>query len=95
LGTEERPRRGRAGCGSALLWASSSSSSAFRQCGSYLDQGQCFYEATMPKIAERLERLNANIKALISELRRHRQSDQAGAALPPESPPAEADRGGQ
>jgi hypothetical protein len=35
--------------------------------------GQRFYEATMPKIADQLERLNANIEALVSELREHRR----------------------
>ncbi len=32
--------------------------------------GQRFYEATMPKIAEQLERLNANLEALLAELRK-------------------------
>ena len=32
--------------------------------------GQRFYEATMPKIADQLERLNANLEALLAELRR-------------------------
>jgi hypothetical protein len=32
--------------------------------------GQRFYEATMPKIADQLERLNTNIEALVAELRR-------------------------
>ncbi len=32
--------------------------------------GQRFYEATMPKIADQLERLNANLEALVAELRR-------------------------
>jgi hypothetical protein len=31
--------------------------------------GQRFYEATMPKIADQLERLNTNLEALIAELR--------------------------
>jgi hypothetical protein len=35
--------------------------------------GQRFYEATLPKIADELERLNANIEALVSELREHRR----------------------
>jgi hypothetical protein len=38
--------------------------------------GQRFYEATMPKIADQLERLNANLKALAAELRRQRLSGQ-------------------
>lgn len=29
--------------------------------------GQRFYEATMPKIADQLERLNTNIEALVAE----------------------------
>ena len=32
--------------------------------------GQRFYEATMPKIADQLERLNANLEALLAELRK-------------------------
>jgi hypothetical protein len=32
--------------------------------------GQRFYEATMPKIADQLERLNTNIEALVAELQR-------------------------
>ena len=32
--------------------------------------GQRFYEATMPKIANQLERLNTNIEALVVELRK-------------------------
>ncbi len=32
--------------------------------------GQRFYEATMPKIADQLERLNTNIEALVAELRK-------------------------
>ena len=44
--------------------------------------GQRFYEATMPKIAEQLERLNANLEALLAELRK-----QGGA--PPEPPTAQ------
>jgi hypothetical protein len=32
--------------------------------------GQRFYEATMPKIADQLERLNTNIEALVLELRK-------------------------
>jgi hypothetical protein len=31
--------------------------------------GHRFYEATMPKIADQLERLNTNIEALVAELR--------------------------
>ena len=32
--------------------------------------GQRFYEATMPKIADQLERLNTNIESLVGELRK-------------------------
>jgi len=32
--------------------------------------GQRFYEATMPKIAEQIERLNVNLEALLVELRK-------------------------
>jgi len=32
--------------------------------------GHRFYEATMPKIADQLERLNMNIEALVAELRK-------------------------
>ncbi len=32
--------------------------------------GQRFFEATMPKIADQLERLNANLEALVAELRK-------------------------
>jgi len=32
--------------------------------------GQRFYEATMPKIADQLERLNTNLEALVAELSR-------------------------
>jgi hypothetical protein len=35
--------------------------------------GQRFYEATMPKIADHLERLNTNIEALVAELRERRR----------------------
>jgi len=31
--------------------------------------GQRFYEATMPKVADQLERLNTNLEALTAELR--------------------------
>lgn len=32
--------------------------------------GQRFYDATMPKIADQLERLNTNIESLVAELRK-------------------------
>jgi len=36
--------------------------------------GQRFYEATMPKIADQLERLNTNLEALVAELSRSPRS---------------------
>jgi hypothetical protein len=45
--------------------------------------GQRFYEATMPKIADQLERLNTNIETLVAELRRLRSprvSEEQGQA---------------
>jgi hypothetical protein len=33
-------------------------------------KGRRFFEATMPKIADHLERLNANLEALVAELRK-------------------------
>jgi hypothetical protein len=46
--------------------------------------GQRFYEATMPKIADQLERLNANIEALVAELRalRERRGTEASIEQP-------------
>jgi len=35
--------------------------------------GARFYEGTMPKIAEQLERLNDNLEALIDEVRKQRE----------------------
>jgi len=35
--------------------------------------GQRFYEATMPKVADQLERLNTNVEALVTELRLQRE----------------------
>jgi len=40
--------------------------------------GQRFYEATMPKIADQLERLNTNIEALLAELRKQREAIEPG-----------------
>jgi hypothetical protein len=37
--------------------------------------GHRFYEATMPKIADQLERLNTNIEALVTELRKRRTTE--------------------
>ena len=45
--------------------------------------GQRFYEATMPKLAEQLERLNANLEALLAELR-----EQPKAPPSPSTPPS-------
>lgn len=36
--------------------------------------GHRFYEATMPKISDQLERLNTNLEALVAELRRQREA---------------------
>jgi hypothetical protein len=41
--------------------------------------GQRFYEATMPKIADQLERLNTNIESLVAELRIQRAVREEGA----------------
>jgi hypothetical protein len=45
--------------------------------------GQRFYEATMPKIAEQLERLNANLEALLAELRKQGEAPEDADVLPP------------
>lgn len=50
--------------------------------------GQRFYEATMPKIADQIERLNTNIEALVAELKLQRLGPVAPApesAAPGES----------
>ena len=47
--------------------------------------GQRFYEATMPKIADQLERLNTNIESLIAELRNLRPDRSEAPALRPEA----------
>jgi hypothetical protein len=44
--------------------------------------GHRFFEATMPKIADELERLNTNIEALVVELRRLSSPVRASAAPP-------------
>ena len=41
--------------------------------------GVRFYEGTMPKIAEQLERLNENLEALIDVLRNNHQHDPSAA----------------
>ncbi len=46
--------------------------------------GQRFFEATMPKIADQLERLNANLEALVAELRKQGEAPpSAGSQQPP------------
>ena len=42
--------------------------------------GQRFYEATMPKVADQLERLNTNIEALVAELRMQREERHGAGA---------------
>ncbi len=50
--------------------------------------GHRFYEATMPKIAEQLERLNTNIEALVAELRRQREAQDVAPASDADHAPA-------
>lgn len=46
--------------------------------------GQRFFEATMPKIADQIERLNANLEALLAELRTRGEAPvSAGSQQPP------------
>ncbi len=45
--------------------------------------GQRFYEATMPKIADQLERLNTNIESLVAELRKLQAPAPNGVPAPP------------
>jgi len=50
--------------------------------------GHRFYEGTMPKIAEQLERLNDVLEALLAELRNDRRPDpRAPAAAPADAEP--------
>lgn len=49
--------------------------------------GQRFFEATMPKIADQLEHLNANLEALLVELRKR---SEAPASAGSQQPPAES-----
>ena len=44
--------------------------------------GHRFYEATMPKIADQLERLNANLEALRAELRKREPTKETSAQPP-------------
>jgi hypothetical protein len=53
--------------------------------------GHRFFEATMPKIADQLERLNTNLEALIAELREHRRKERP-AEPAVEGTAGEADR---
>lgn len=43
------------------------------------------FEATMPKVADQLERLNANLEALVAELRKQREAP-ATTTLPMQRP---------
>jgi hypothetical protein len=57
--------------------------------------GQRYYEATMPKIADQLERLNSNVKALVAELRKlNANARNKALALQPESKDTNAWRSG-
>ena len=40
--------------------------------------GARFFEATAPKIADQLERLNTNLEALVTEMRLQREERQSG-----------------
>lgn len=46
--------------------------------------GHRFYEATMPKIADQLGRLNANLEALLAEIRKRTETpkDAGSVQLP-------------
>lgn len=44
--------------------------------------GKRFYEATMPKIADQLARLNTNLEALVAELRTANRSAAASPSAP-------------
>jgi hypothetical protein len=44
--------------------------------------GARYYEHTMPKVADQLERLNANLEALVTELRLQRESRATKEAAP-------------
>jgi len=47
--------------------------------------GARFFEATAPKIADQLERLNANLEALVTEMKLQREEQ----AAKPDAKPAE------
>jgi hypothetical protein len=44
--------------------------------------GARFFEATAPKVAEQLERLNGNLEALVAELRLRREARETKEAAP-------------
>jgi len=44
--------------------------------------GQRFFEHTAPKVADQLERINANLEALVGELRLQRESRASKDAAP-------------
>jgi hypothetical protein len=56
--------------------------------------GHRFYEATMPKIADQLERLNTNLEALVAELRLSNGRSRETSCEPatPTNPPARGER---
>jgi len=47
--------------------------------------GRRWYEITAPKIADQLERLNANVEALVTEMRLQRE-DRASREATPQPP---------
>lgn len=49
--------------------------------------GQRFYEATMPKVADELARLNTNLEALVAELRMQRTLREEGSCASVEPAP--------
>jgi len=50
--------------------------------------GHRFFEATMPKVADELARLNTNLEALVTELRMQRGGRDDGAHASVEPAPA-------
>ena len=50
--------------------------------------GHRFFEATMPKVADELERLNTNLEALVAELRMQRDVREHGTHASVEPTPA-------
>ncbi len=50
--------------------------------------GHRFFESTMPKMADQLERLNTNLEALVAELSLHREAGERDAqACERQAPP--------